>query len=162
VVAETLAACQRADPRRFGRYRINWSCYLRNCLGELARRANLGQDTSADLAVLRAGVGRLYPRTVWSRASRLPRQPSSLARRLRASLRWVRDHTPLKVLSPIHAGLRRAAARPAPIPTPVDLEVGFQWECFRPAITAPTPEEGFRLILEDQERRVPRAAVEAH
>lgn len=148
VIAETLIACQRADPERLGSYQINWSRYLGNCLAELAERAARGQDTRGDVAVLRAGAGRLYPRKTWLRVS--------LPARLRSYARWLRDQTPLKVfLQPAFPQGRRRPAPPAPASPPHDPAVGFMQECFRPMIPAKTPEEGFAVILHEQTRDVP-------
>jgi hypothetical protein len=144
-IAETLMACQHADPERFAPYRINWSRYLERARAELARRAKFGQDTSCDAALLRAGIGRLYSRTAWLRAS--------LAMSLRECLRWLRDRTPMKALFPLYAGWLMSGRLSL---TPPDWAVTFlDWETWQPAIAVPTPEEAFALILEGQARHVP-------
>lgn len=156
-IAETLMACQHADPERFAPYHINWRAYLDLSLSELARRANLGQDVRGDFAVLRRGIGRLYPRTTWWRALLGPRLRASLQRYVRAPLRWLRDETPLRVLSPAYARLRRRA-EPLAV-TPEDSAVSFSGACYRPEIPVPTPEEAFALILRDQVQSVPAAVA---
>lgn len=153
-IAETLMACQHADPERFAPYQINWNQYLKNCWGDLAGRAARGKDISGDVAVLRAGMGRLYSRTTWLRAS--------LALRLRSHLRWLRDRTPMKVLAPAYARCRGIAGRLGPNPPPRDPTVSFlDGEYWRPAIAVPTPEEAFALILKDQARAVLDTAAHA-
>jgi glycosyltransferase involved in cell wall biosynthesis len=145
-IAETLMACQRADPERFASYQINWGRYLLHSWAELARRAKLGQDTSSDAALLRAGIGRLYSRTTWRRAS--------LALLLRLQYRLLRGQTPAQVLAPVYARWQRMTGR---LPgAPLDWAVTFlDGECWRPAIAIPTPEEAFEVILQDQARAVP-------
>jgi hypothetical protein len=84
---------------------------------------------------------------------------TSLALRLRAHLPWLRDHTPMKFLIPAYAGWLMAGRLAL---TPPDWAVTFlDWECWRPAIAVPTPEEAFALILEDQSRHVPDTVAHA-
>jgi hypothetical protein len=145
VIAETLLSCQRVEPERLSRFRINWTEYLKATWQELDRRERAGEDTTTERELLRAGVDKIYSRVVWRKAARSFGLQQATAWWQAATVN-LRVTAPTKFFFPPHERLERLLKRPAP--TLADPGTSIQdRDCFLPGfIPAPDPHDGLQAI----------------